>query len=63
LNQHQRAGLNEARVAIGSAAENLDPVLRAEDLRQAMRAFDRITGTSDTESMLDALFGKFCIGK
>ena len=63
LNQHQREGLSEALLAIATAADNVDPVLCAEDLRAAMRAFDRITGTSDTESMLDALFGKFCIGK
>ena len=40
-----------------------DLLLAAEALRQARSALDRITGRSGVEDMLDALFGRFCIGK
>ena len=59
----QRALVAEAALALDAATTQQDDVLRAEDLRIAMRAFDRITGVVDTEAMLDALFGRFCIGK
>ncbi len=59
----QRGALNLARDALIRASTVMEPVLQAEDLRAAMRALDRITGHADTEAMLDALFGRFCIGK
>ena len=34
-----------------------------EELRLARRAFDALLGRASTEDMLDALFGRFCIGK
>lgn len=37
--------------------------LRAEELRLAARALDRVIGRVDVEDVLDALFGTFCIGK
>ena len=40
-----------------------DPLLAAEQLRLARRALDALTGRASTENMLDALFGRFCIGK
>ena len=40
-----------------------DLILVAESLRQARAALDRITGRAGVEDMLDALFGRFCIGK
>ena len=40
-----------------------DPLIAAESLRQALRALDRVTGRAGVEDMLDALFGRFCIGK
>lgn len=40
-----------------------DPLLVAEHLRLARDAFDRLLGRTGTEEMLDALFGRFCIGK
>lgn len=56
--------------AVGEAAESLegsmgqdDPLLLAELLRRALVAFDRLLGRRSTEEMLDALFGRFCIGK
>jgi tRNA modification GTPase len=38
-------------------------LLAAEALRQARLELDRITGRGGVEDMLDALFGRFCIGK
>ncbi|WP_160007548.1 tRNA uridine-5-carboxymethylaminomethyl(34) synthesis GTPase MnmE [Rhizobium sp. 18055] len=40
-----------------------DLALRAEDLRSAGMALGRITGRVDVESLLDVIFGEFCIGK
>lgn len=66
LRQRQRAALAEARewltVERGSR-EAGDLILLAERLRLAATALDRITGRAGVEEMLDALFGRFCIGK
>jgi len=35
----------------------------AEGLRIARSAFDRLSGRAGVEDMLDALFGRFCLGK
>ena len=40
-----------------------DPVLLGENLRVARSALASITGADATETMLDALFSRFCIGK
>ncbi len=63
LTTAQQAHIRDATSALARANAQPDDVLRAEDLRTAMRALDRITGTADTEAMLDTLFGRFCIGK
>jgi tRNA modification GTPase len=63
LNRRQRDLLDQARVALAAAQDESDPLLLAEGLRQARLAFDRLTGRSSTEDVLDALFGRFCIGK
>jgi tRNA modification GTPase len=63
LNQRQRAMAAEAAGALRSVGDYSDPLIIAEQLRTALAVLDRITGHSDTEAMLDALFGKFCIGK
>jgi tRNA modification GTPase len=44
-------------------ADDADPLIMAEGLRQARRALDRLTGQDGTEAMLDRLFAGFCIGK
>ena len=66
LRQRQRAALAEARdwltIEAGSR-EARDLILLAERLRLAATALDRITGRAGVEDMLDALFGRFCIGK
>ena len=61
LNRRQHALLAEARDSLGTISSN--PLIKAENLRTARVAFDRITGRASTEDMLDALFGRFCIGK
>ena len=38
-------------------------LIAAEALRQARMELDRVTGRAGVEDMLDALFGRFCIGK
>lgn len=63
LNARQREHIVVAGQAIAAAAGEGDTLLVAEQLRAARAALDRVTGNSDTEAMLDALFGRFCIGK
>ena len=63
LNRRQRDLLAQAQAALEAAQHEGDPLLLAEALRQARLAFDRLTGRSATEDVLDALFGRFCIGK
>jgi tRNA modification GTPase len=63
LNQRQHGLLAEARAALTAVVAQADPLLAAENLRQARLAFDALLGRTTTEHMLDALFGRFCIGK
>jgi tRNA modification GTPase len=62
LNRRQAAELEEARCTLGEAAAD-DLVRTAEALRLARSAFDRLSGRAGVEDMLDALFGRFCLGK
>ncbi len=63
LNARQHRLLGDAAEALGNAAHLTDPLLIAESLRVARVAFDALLGRTTTEDMLDALFGRFCIGK
>lgn len=63
LNLRQSDLASSASEALARLEHLSDPLLIAEELRHALRTFDRITGAADTEAMLDALFGRFCIGK
>lgn len=63
LNRRQRDLTLTAAEALGRAAAQHDLLLLAEELRTARRAFDAVTGRVGVEDMLDALFGRFCIGK
>jgi len=63
LNARQHARLTEAAEALTAAQALGDSLLIAEELRRARFAFDRLVGRATTEDMLDALFGRFCIGK
>jgi len=63
LNARQRDLLGSAIGGLDGADTETDPLLVAEGLRVARKAFDTLTGRASTEDMLDALFGRFCIGK
>jgi tRNA modification GTPase len=63
LNARQRTLVQGAAQALAAIGEESDLLLVAEHLRAAMRAFDAVTGRAGVEAMLDALFGRFCIGK
>ena len=58
-----RAALEEAKGHLVRALTAPEAALRAEDLRLALRALGRITGTVDVEDLLDVIFREFCIGK
>jgi tRNA modification GTPase len=63
LDRRQHDLLAESQAALRRAAELDDPVLVAEELRIARLAIDRISGRAGVEDLLDALFGRFCLGK
>jgi len=63
LGRRQRELVEVAADALADAVPFSDPLVLAERLRAARLAFDRLTGRAATEDMLDALFGRFCIGK
>ncbi len=63
LNRRQAECLGDVWGALDDAAGERDPLLAAECLRLARRGLDALVGRSDTEAMLQALFGRFCIGK
>jgi tRNA modification GTPase len=62
LNARQRDLLIQCRGALADCMSD-DLLLLAESLRLSRQALDRMTGRAGTEDMLDALFGRFCIGK
>lgn len=62
LNQRHAALVEQAVTALAGAAPE-DIVLTAEALRSARHALDGITGSRGIEDVLDALFGRFCLGK
>ncbi|WP_432201563.1 tRNA uridine-5-carboxymethylaminomethyl(34) synthesis GTPase MnmE [Erythrobacter sp. W53] len=63
LNARQRAMTRDAYDALVAIAPGTDLLIIGEHLRSARRAFDALLGRDSTEEMLDALFGRFCIGK
>lgn len=63
LNARQHRLIAQAAEALGLAATQTNPLLVAEGLRLARHRFDELVGRAATEDMLDALFGRFCIGK
>jgi tRNA modification GTPase len=62
LNERQAECLQNALDAL-EGVRGGDLVITAEALRQARSAFDRLTGRAGVEDLLDALFGRFCLGK
>lgn len=63
LNRRQRDLIIMASAALTGVETQIDPLIVAEHLRQARLAFDMLLGRTSTEDVLDALFGRFCIGK
>jgi tRNA modification GTPase len=63
LNARHRAAIAVAVEQLQEAETNPDLLIAAECLRQARVALDAVTGRAGVEDMLDALFGRFCIGK
>jgi tRNA modification GTPase len=62
LHERHWTALREACEAL-TEVKAADPLVAAECLRWARDALDRVTGKAGVEDMLDALFGRFCIGK
>ncbi|MEB3355187.1 MAG: tRNA uridine-5-carboxymethylaminomethyl(34) synthesis GTPase MnmE [Synechococcales bacterium] len=67
INQRQAAALTRAQVALDNVCTTVANQLPLDfwtiDLRDAIRALGEITGEDVTESMLDRIFSRFCIGK
>lgn len=63
LNARQHNLLSDAEAVLAAAVHASDPLILAEHLRLARVSFDALLGRTTTEDMLDALFGRFCIGK
>ncbi|MBX7501246.1 tRNA uridine-5-carboxymethylaminomethyl(34) synthesis GTPase MnmE [Qipengyuania sp. YG27] len=63
FNRRQSGWALAAATYIEAVEVTGDLLLAAENLRSARHALDRLVGRDSTEEMLDALFGRFCIGK
>ncbi|HST36920.1 MAG TPA: tRNA uridine-5-carboxymethylaminomethyl(34) synthesis GTPase MnmE [Allosphingosinicella sp.] len=63
LNARHREALREAVVSLAGFESVADLLIVAELLRRARSSLGSITGKAGVEDMLDALFGRFCIGK
>lgn len=63
LNRRQRERLGDALDGLEGAQDHNDPLLIAEHLRLARLSFDALLGNTATEEVLDAIFGRFCLGK
>ena len=63
LNARQHRLLRQVHASLTPLSTIGDPILCAESLRGARGALDRLIGRTGVEDMLDALFGRFCIGK
>ncbi|GAB4445301.1 MAG: tRNA uridine-5-carboxymethylaminomethyl(34) synthesis GTPase MnmE [Cyanobacteria bacterium J069] len=67
INQRQSAALTRAKTALQHVQETIAQQLPLDfwsiDLRSAIQALGEITGEDVTESVLDRIFSRFCIGK
>lgn len=63
LNVRQRTLCAECLDELTAISGEGDVLIIAERLRRARGVIDKITGATHVEQMLDALFGRFCIGK
>lgn len=62
LNDRQAAEIAHAFAALEERGR-VDIVIIADSLRRARDSLDRLTGRAGIDDMLDALFGRFCLGK
>lgn len=67
INQRQEAALTRAKTSLLQVQETIRNQLPLDfwtiDLRGAIQALGEITGEEVTESVLDRIFSRFCIGK
>lgn len=67
INQRQAAALTFAKTALQQVQQTIADQLPLDfwtiDLRSAIQALGEITGEEVTESVLDQIFSRFCIGK
>ena len=63
INARQRQHISDCAYSLAACDERDDWLIIAENLRQARRSLDGLTGRAHTEELLDTLFGKFCVGK
>ncbi|WP_445637794.1 tRNA uridine-5-carboxymethylaminomethyl(34) synthesis GTPase MnmE [Nostoc sp. DSM 114161] len=67
INQRQAAALTQAKISLEQVRGTIEQQLPLDfwtiDLRGAIQALGEITGEEVTESVLDRIFSRFCIGK
>ena len=67
VNQRQASALTKAKAALEQVQETINDRLPLDfwtiDLRGAIQALGEITGEEVTESVLERIFSRFCIGK
>lgn len=67
INQRQAAALTRAQISLEQCTDTISNQLPLDfwtiDLRGAIQALGEVTGEEVTESVLDRIFSRFCIGK
>ncbi|MCC3430977.1 MAG: tRNA uridine-5-carboxymethylaminomethyl(34) synthesis GTPase MnmE, partial [Microcoleus sp. PH2017_04_SCI_O_A] len=67
INQRQAAALTRAKISLEECTDTISNKLPLDfwtiDLRGAIQALGEVTGEEVTESVLDRIFSRFCIGK
>jgi len=63
LNRRQAETIQAMRGFLAEVGSADDIAIKANAVRGALSALDRLTGRAGVEDMLDALFSRFCLGK
>lgn len=63
LSQRQREIVSHVLPLLASTSAETDILIKADHLRVARKALGALTGRDATIALLDALFGRFCLGK